>query len=142
MATTLATPLTIYPTMSQAAAVLGVSASTLSRRRDLACERMGERDKRVPVAEVLRLAAVYRKRSINGVAADLIRHVRERAPAHVEQVEEEVERFFEQLQAPAASAERFLAEARRALPRKLYREVERVYRGGDGRRPPALVSAD
>jgi hypothetical protein len=140
MATTLTTPLTIYPTMSQAAALLGVSASTLSRRQDLACERMGERDKRVPVAEVLRLAAIYRKRSINEVAADLLRHVRERDPSHIEQVEEEIERFFVQLAAPAASADRFLSEAKRALPEKLYLEVERVYRDG-GQRSADLVSA-
>lgn len=61
-----------YPTMSQAARLLGVAASTLSRRADLAVEARGDRDLVLLPAEVLRLARVYRKRSINEVAADLI----------------------------------------------------------------------
>lgn len=48
--------------------LLGVSASTLSRRGDLQCERMGERDKRVSAGKVMRLAVVYRKRSLGEVA--------------------------------------------------------------------------
>ena len=142
MATTLDTPLIAYPTLSQAANLLGVSPSTLSRRQDVALESMGERDKRVPVAEVLRLAAIFRRRAINEVAADLIDYARERAPTQASSVEGDVEHFFEQLEAPTVRERDFLAEAKRALPRELYREVERAYRDGAGRRPTSIVAME
>jgi hypothetical protein len=141
MVQTLDISLLAYPTLTEAASLLGVSASTLSRRDDLVCERMGERDKRVPVDEVMRLAAVYRKRSLGEVALDLIGRARERAPQHVEHVQEEVERFFEQNERSVLSESKFLAEAERALPAELYEQVRRVYRSSDGVRPPALVNA-
>jgi hypothetical protein len=141
MTQTLDISLLAYPTLSEAARLLGVSASTLSRRDDLECERMGERDKRVPAGEVMRLAAVYRKRSLGEVAAGLIARARERAPEHVEHVREEVERFFEQSEHAGLSAEEFLVEAERALPADLYEQVRRVYRASGGARPLALVSA-
>jgi hypothetical protein len=141
MTQTLDISLLAYPTLTEAARLLGVSASTLSRRDDLQCERMGERDKRVSAGEVMRLAAVYRKRSLGEVAADFIARARERAPEHAEHVREEVERFFEQSEHPALSAGEFLAEAERALPADLYEQVRRVYRASSGARPPALVSA-
>jgi hypothetical protein len=103
---------------------------------------MGERDKRVPAGEVMRLAAVYRKRSLGEVAAELIGRARERSPEHAEHVQEEVERFFEQSNSPALSGSEFLAEAERALPAELYERVRCVYRASEGTRPPALLSAD
>src|ERR1022692_335145 len=103
MIPTLDISLFAYPTLTEAALLLGVSASTLSRRDDLVCERMGDRDKRVPAGEVMRLAAVYRKRSLGEVAADLIGRVQERSPEHAEHVRDEVERFFEQSGSPALS---------------------------------------
>jgi hypothetical protein len=128
MTPTLDISLLVYPTLSEAAGLLGVSASTLSRRDDLVCERMGERDKRVPAGEVMRLAAVYRKRTLGEVAADLIGRARKCSPEHAEHVQEEVERFFEQREHPALSEGAFLAEAERALPAELYEQVRRVYR--------------
>jgi len=141
MTQTLDISLLAYPTLTEAARLLGVSASTLSRRDDLQCERMGERDKRVSAGEVMRLAAVYRKRSLGEVAADLIARTRERAPEHAEHVREEVELFFEQSEPAGLSAGKFLAEAERALPADLYEQVRRVYRASGAARPPALVSA-
>jgi len=139
---TLDISLLAYPTLTEAGRLLGVSASTLSRRDDLACERMGERDKRVPAGEVMRLAAVYRKRALGEVAADLIARALERSPQDVEHVQEEIERFFEQREPPVLSDGAFLAEAERALPPELYEQVRRVYHAPGGTRPPALVSAD
>ena len=130
-----------YPTLTEAARLLGVSASTLSRRDDLVVERMGERDKRVPAGEVMRLASVYRKRSLGEVAADLIGRARESSPQYVEHVQEEVERFFEKSMPAVRSESEFLAEAERALPADLYEQVRRVYQASEGSRPPALVSA-
>jgi hypothetical protein len=146
MSTTIQMPdisLLAYPTLTEAARLLGVSASTLSRRSDLVHERMGERDKRVSAREVMRLAAVYRKRSLGEVAVDLIASARERSPAYTEHVQEEIERFFEDRSAVTQSESAFLAEAKRALPADLYEQVRQVYEAfasGNGK-PPALIGA-
>jgi hypothetical protein len=140
MTPTLDISLLAYPTLTEAARLLGVSASTLSRRDDLVCERMGERDKRIPAGEVMRLAVVYRKRSLGEVAADLIGRARERSPRDAEHVQEEIERFFEQSESSARSEGAFLTEAKRALPVELYEQVRRVYAAFEGS-SPALVTA-
>jgi hypothetical protein len=127
MIQTLDISLLAYPTLTEAARLLGVSASTLSRRNDLVVERMGERDKRVSAGEVMRLAVVYRKRSLGEVAADLIARARAHSPRHAEHVQEEIERFFEQKEPLVLSDGAFLAEAERALPVDLYEQVRRVY---------------
>lgn len=142
MAATLDIPLIAYPTLTEAAGLLGVSASTLSRRSDLEFERMGERDKRLPASEVMRLAGVYRKRSLGEVAAELVGYARRHCAAHAEEVQEQIERYFEQAPASALSGAGFLAEAKRALPAALYQEVARVYRASGSEPLPALVSAD
>ena len=141
MVTTLNIPLIAYPTLTQTAKLLGVSTSTLSRRNDVAVELMGARDKRVPAAEVLRLAAIYRKRSINEIAYDLIEYAREHAPAYASAVEEEVERFFEQLPPPVLSARDFLADLKLAVPDEVYRQLERVYHES-GSWPTSIVAVD
>jgi hypothetical protein len=129
-----------YPTLTEAAHLLGVSASTLSRRDDLVVERMGERDKRIPAGEVMRLAVVYRKRSLGEVAADLIARAWESSPQYAEYVQEEVERFFEQREPPVLLDGAFLAEAKRALPGELYEQVRRVY--GASRNGAAMRAGD
>ena len=142
MTTTLDISLLAYPTLTETARLLGVSASTLSRREDLAHERMGERDMRIPACEVMRLAAIYRKRSLGEVAADLISRALDNTPTHVEHVQEEVERFFEEgTSSPASSESTFLAEAKRALPADLYEQVRLVYLTSKGDTIPPLISA-
>lgn len=82
-----------YPSMSQAAQILGVAPSTLSRRPDVSCETRGYRDLALRPAEVLRLGRVYRKRSINEVAADLVALAK--LAGAESQVENECDEFFE-----------------------------------------------
>lgn len=79
--------------MSQAAGMLGINASTLSRRPDVAAETRGYRDLALRPAEVLRLGRIYRRRSINEVAADLV-YLAGLAGAE-SQVEDECDEFFE-----------------------------------------------
>jgi hypothetical protein len=143
MSQTIDIPLLAYPTLTEVARLLGVSASTLSRRGDLVCERMGKRDKRITATEVMRLAALYRKRSLGEVATGLVHHAHEHAPQHEGHVREEIERFFEQREPAVVSPDQFLAEAERALPVELYEQVRRVYRASETEPvpPPALVSA-
>jgi hypothetical protein len=117
-------PLGAYPNLQAAAKMLKVSASTLSRRSDIVVEDRGERDRVLAPSEVLRLAGVYRKRSLNDVAQDLINHAVKDSPDDAMRVEEEVETFFEGRAMSDDRRQDFLAVARRLLPDGLYNEVE------------------
>jgi hypothetical protein len=112
-----------FPNIRKAAEILGVSASTLSRRQDLATERRGERDMALPPAEVLRLGAIYRKRSLNDVAQDLLDVANAAGADEQRRVEEEIEAYFE-ANTIAAQREELLRLARRLLPVELCEQVE------------------
>ena len=112
-----------FPNIRNAAEILGVSASTLSRRQDLATERRGERDMALPPAEVLRLGAIYRKRSLNDVAQDLLELANAAGADEQRRVEEEIEAYFE-ANMVAAQREELLRLARRLLPVELCEQVE------------------
>jgi len=103
-----------YPNLSSAANMLGVSRSTLSRRSDIASEQRGERDRVLAAAEVLRLARIYRKRSINDVAQALIDHAEEVGPESRTHVEAEIEADFAAHTVASEQAE-LLRLARRLL---------------------------
>lgn len=115
-----------YPNLTAAAEILGVSASTLSRRDDLATERRGERDIVISPAEVLRLAAIYRKRSLNDVAQALLDRARDASPDDRRRIEDELETFFEERAITEPETEQFLSLARQLLPSSLVHEIERV----------------
>jgi hypothetical protein len=118
--------LQVYPNLSAAARILEVSASTLSRRDDIAVERRGDRDVAIPVAEVLRLAAIYRRRSLNDVAQALLDRARAAAPTDASRVEEEIEEFFEQQRVTDDQKEQFIVLARRLLPASVSAEIVRI----------------
>ena len=128
-----------YPNLRAAARMIGVSASTLSRRSDLNAEPRGERDRVVPATELLRLAAVYRQRSLNDVAQDLVDYARNVSDTDGTRVAEEVERFFESRGITDDRREEFLALARRLLPAGLYEDVEATVSARDKGLPDALV---
>jgi hypothetical protein len=115
-----------YPNIRAAAEMLGIAASTLSRRDDLAAESRGERDRVLSAIEVLRLAAIYRKRSLNDVAQDLIDHARKASAEEAFRIEEDVENFFEERAVSDDRRDEFLALGRRLLPASIYEEVEKV----------------
>lgn len=115
-----------YPNIRAAAELLGVSASTLSRRPDLRAEGRGERDRVLRASEVLRLAGIYRRRSLNDVAAALIEVAQEASPRDAERVAQEVEAFFEERTVSYERLGEFLALAQRLLPPSLYEQVERA----------------
>ena len=119
-----ASSLRAHPNIRAAAQMLGVAPSTLSRRDDLATERRGERDLVLAPGEMLRLAAVYRKRSLNDVAQELVDLARESSPEDAGVVEAEVESFFEDRAVSAEERDEFLATARRLLPDGLLVQVE------------------
>ncbi len=120
-----AASLRAHPNVSTAARMLGVSPSTLSRREDLATESRGDRDLVIEPAEVLRLASIYRKRSLNDVAQDLVDLARKASPGETGRVEDQIESFFEGQIPSREEREQFLATARQLLPAGLLAEVER-----------------
>lgn len=131
-----AASLLVYPTLSGAAEILGVSASTLSRRDDVEGCQMGQRDLRLPASEVMRLAYEYRRRSVNEVALDLIDRAAAVSNEGGKQVEKEIDYYVAGRAPSRISRGEFLREAERSLPPEIYREVERVYDSGDGYSPP------
>jgi hypothetical protein len=113
------------PNIRAAAQMLGVSASTLSRRPDRTAERRGERDRVLSPAEVLRLASVFRRRSVNDVAQALLDHVSATAPNEVTRVEEEIEDFFE-AHTVAEQRDELRRLARRMLPPLICEQIDSV----------------
>lgn len=128
-----------HPNITTAAAMLGISPATLSRRKDLARERRGERELALAPAEVMRLAAIYRKRSLNEVAEALVVYAAQNAPEQVEQVEEEIENFIAARREPTADRQEFLASAKQLLPGEVYELVEKTLTDGEGRRPRVVT---
>jgi hypothetical protein len=112
-----------YPNISAAAGMLGVSAATLSRRKDLRKLPRGERDLVIAPADVLRMAAIYRKRSLNEVAQQLLDHAERSAP-NANMIEAEIEQFFEDRAPTGEEKERFRSLARELLPADLASAVE------------------
>jgi hypothetical protein len=115
-----------WPPLRQAARMIGVAASSLSRRPDLTCERRG-REQRVSPAEVLRLARYYKRRPLGKVASELLDFAYEHAPDQAAVVDQEIELTL----GPDSSTlepEQFLLAAQRGLPPSLYAEVERAWR--------------
>lgn len=129
-----------YPTLRQAAKMIGVTASSLSRR-SLPFEQVG-REKRLSPRQVLELAAYYRKRDKYEVGAALVEYALEHAGEHVGEVEAEVDEYLRESSDRDAplQAEHFLAEAQRALPSELYERVERAYRAATPSHATELVA--
>lgn len=135
-----------YPTLRDAAAILAVAPSTLSRQRDLAYVPAGGRDHRIPAAEVIRLAQHFRRRSLDEVAYELVDYCETHAPAMSAAVDAEVDGAVAAAyaSAPAPSVEGFLREARRLLPDHLFSQVAKAALATEGvrQRPePGLAAA-
>jgi class 3 adenylate cyclase len=120
----------LYPSLREAARLIGVSASTLSRRADVVRVRAGQ-ETRVPAADVIRLAAAYRRRPASEVAASLVARVQVCQPAVRDAYETEVDQALVMYQRPPAQpddAEAFLAAADRLLPPELAARVRNALR--------------
>jgi hypothetical protein len=106
--------------------MLGVAASTLTRRNDLSSERRGERDRVLAPAEVLRLGAIYRKRSLDEVAQDLIEHARGVSPQDGTRIEVEIEALFEARLGSEQVHKEIVEEARRRLGPEAAERIRRA----------------
>jgi hypothetical protein len=118
-----ALPVEGYPSLRRAAELVGVSASTLSRRDDVLRVAAG-RETRVPAAEVMRLAGLYGRRRMSRVAAELVEYAA--ATDTRARIAHEVDDALAlHAQPPVVAPPRvFLDEARRLLPAPLVAQIE------------------
>ena len=118
--------LAAYPTLRQAARMVGVSPSSLSRR-NLPVEHVAGVGDKLRPRLVLELAAYYRRRDEYEVGGALVDYAQTHAPDYLGEVEHEIDAYFKDTSKRDASLEtgRFLEDARRRLPAKLYAQVER-----------------
>ncbi|HTZ63254.1 MAG TPA: hypothetical protein VMB51_04055 [Solirubrobacteraceae bacterium] len=116
--------LNAYPNIHAAAGMLGVAASTLSRRPDVHTQARGERDRVLLAAEVLRLASIFRRRSINDVAQALLEYAGKHAPQEASGVGEEIEHYFEDTGLGEGASEQLLTLAHRMLSPALCESIE------------------
>jgi hypothetical protein len=119
-----------YPSQREAAKLLGVSETRLSRSSDFEAITAGARSKHYAPTVLLEAAAFYRRRSLNEVAGDLIAYTVEHAPEYEQDVRADIESFFASRATPPINREQFLEEARRTLPRRLYGQIKRAYEHG------------
>ncbi len=120
-------PVIAYPTLSDAARMLGVSPSTLSRRNDIPFERMGDREKHIRPSDVLRLADLYRKVPVSQVAADLIDYARPQGEPAATYVENEVEEYYAtRRNAPKVTTAQFLQLARASFAPEVVEAMEHL----------------
>lgn len=121
---------TQWPNQRETAEMLGISESTLSRRTDLDFETAGHARHYRPTT-ILQAGAIYKRRSLNELAAELIAFAQKNGgEEYAEQVRAEVDEFFANRPGVPVDRERFLKEAQRALPRRLFREVQRAFDQG------------
>lgn len=122
--------LAAMPSLRQAARILHVFPSSLSRRiarePGLAIERVGNQT-RLPPESVLACARYYRKRPTSQVAFDLVTFAVEHAPAAADEIEERVNRFLVDTEPdwPRNDPD-WLDNAKRVLPADLFEEVKRA----------------
>jgi hypothetical protein len=120
------------PTLSQAARFIGLDTGGMSRTvRTLGIEplRWGRRDKHLEAAQVLRIARVAQRASLEEVAGSILEWTEQNHPDAVQQMSDEIDAFFAGLPAPtAAPADEFLTELRAALPPRWADKAEAIWR--------------
>ena len=124
------------PTLSQAARFIGLDTGGMSRAvRALGVEpqRWGRRDKHLEVAQVLQIARVAQRASLEEVAGSIVEWTEQNHPDALEQTTAEIDAFFAALPPPTATpADEFVAELRAALPPQWADKAEKIWRAHAG----------
>jgi hypothetical protein len=124
------------PTLSQAARFIGLDSGGMSRIvRSLGIEPQawGRRDKHLEAAQILQVARVAQRASLEEVAGSIIEWTEKNHPEALEQASADIDRFFAQLPQPAATrADQFVAELHTALPERWARKAEKIWRAHAG----------
>jgi hypothetical protein len=124
------------PTLSQAAGFIGLDTGGMTRTvraLDIEPQRWGRRDKHLRIAEVLQIARVAQRASLEEVAGNILEWTEQNHPESVERITAEIDEFFAQLPQPTATpADEFLAELRAALPQRWAEQAEKIWRAHAG----------
>jgi hypothetical protein len=88
----------------------------------------GGRDKRLQIVDVLRIAQQARRASVDEVAGSLLDAVERDHPEMADEVESEIDRYFDEFHPQAPAPDNFLAEMRAALSPEDADAVERIYK--------------
>lgn len=120
------------PTLSQAARFVGLDSGGMSRIvRSLGIEPQawGRRDKHLEASQVLQIARVAKRASLEEAAGNIIEWTEKNHPEALEQTTAEIDRFFAQLPQPTATpADQFVTELHAALPERWARKAEQIWR--------------
>lgn len=125
------------PTLSQAAGFIGLDSGGMSRTvQSLGIEplRWGRRDKHLAAAQILQIARVAQRASLEEVAGDIIEWTEKNHPEALEQTTADIDGFFAQLPQPttATPADQFVAELHAGLPERWARKAEEIWRAHAG----------
>jgi hypothetical protein len=124
------------PTLSQAAGFIGLDTGGMSRAvRALGIEPQpwGRRDKHLEVAQVLKIATVAQRASLEEVAGNILEWAEQAHPEALDQTTAEIDAFFAELPPPTATpADEFVAELRAALPPQWADKAEAIWRAHAG----------
>jgi hypothetical protein len=121
-----------YPTLRKAAEILGVNASSLSRREPEAIEVGAQ--KRLSARTVMAEAAYFNRRDRGEVGGALLEVAEEQCPQAIEAIEEEITDYLRELEAARPSKRPdsdWLEEARGFLPAALFERVSDAYAQSD-----------
>lgn len=124
------------PTLSQAARFIGLDTGGMSRAvRALGVEpqRWGRRDKHLEITQVLQIARVAQRASLEEVAGSILEWTERTHPEALKQTTAEIDAFFAELPPPIATpADEFVAELRAALPPQWADKAEEIWRAHAG----------
>ncbi|HUN78202.1 MAG TPA: hypothetical protein VMU32_04720 [Solirubrobacteraceae bacterium] len=124
------------PTLSQAARFIGLDTGGMSRTvRALGVEaqRWGRRDKHLEIGQVLQIARVAQRASLEEVAGSILEWTEQNHPDALRQTTAEIDAFFAELPPPVATpADEFLAELHGALPPRWADRAEEIWRAHAG----------
>jgi hypothetical protein len=91
--------------------------------------RWGRRDKHLEVAQVLQIARIAQRTSLEEVAGSLLEWTEQSHPEALKRTTAEIDAFFAELSPPlATSTDDFVAELRATLPRRWADKAERIWR--------------
>jgi hypothetical protein len=96
--------------------------------------RWGRRDKHLAAAQILQIARVAQRASLEEVAGDIIEWTEKNHPEALEQTTADIDGFFAQLPQPttATPADQFVAELHAGLPERWARKAEEIWRAHAG----------
>ncbi len=103
------------------------------RALGLEAQRWGRRDKHLTVAQVLQVASVAQRASLEEVAGSILEWTEQNHPDVLEQTTAEIDAFFAELPPPTATPDdEFVAELRAALPPRWAEKAEEIWRTQPG----------